>query len=88
MKNSNIKPDLLAKNAKEFGNVSVLAKKLGFGVNNFKNPIFRIVVDIIYATLYYIERGGPSFNIFKEEILSKRDNPIEYWKALIKFAQQ
>ena len=50
---------------------------------------FNIICDIIFATLYNIEKNRvESINQFKKEVLSKRDNPIEYYKALIDFAQQ
>ena len=54
-----------------------------------KHPEFNIICDIIFAALYNIEKNrAVSVNQFKKEVLSKRDNPLEYYKALIKFAQQ
>ena len=54
-----------------------------------KHPEFNIICDIIFAVLYNIDKNRVvSLNQFKKEVLSKRDNPFEYYKALIKFAQR
>lgn len=51
------------------------------------HPEFNLICDVIFATLYNIERNrAESIKQFKEDVLSKRNNPKEYYKALIKFA--
>jgi len=56
--------------------------------NRFKVPLFKSDVGIIFSSLDRIEKGRIPFTLFKEEVLSKRDNPKEYLKALMNFAQQ
>ena len=57
--------------------------------NVFSNPVYDFVFQLLFATLYNLEKNrAESINQFKKEVLSKRDNPTEYYKALIKFAQQ
>jgi hypothetical protein len=55
---------------------------------NFRNPELSMIFDLIFAVLNNIEAGGLIFRLFKEDVLTKRDNPLEYYKALIKFAQE
>ena len=53
------------------------------------HPEFNVVCNVIFAALYNIEKNrAESINQFKKEVLSKRDNPKEYYKALIRFAAQ
>lgn len=53
-----------------------------------KHPEYNIICDIIFATIYNIEKNGViSLNKFKRDVLSKRDNPKEYYKALINFSK-
>ena len=55
---------------------------------NFRNPELSMIFDLIFAILNNIEAGGLIFRLFNEDVLSKRDNPIEYRKELINFAIQ
>lgn len=64
-------------------------KILGIKGGAFKSQSFDFLFQVIFATLYNIEKNrAESIKKFKDEVLSKRDNPKEYYKALIKFAQQ
>ena len=54
----------------------------------FSNQNLNMISDLIFAVLNNIEAGGLIFRLFKEDVLSKRNNPDEYFKALIEFAQQ
>lgn len=63
------------------------SKELGIE-NDFKNPYLRIYFEIICAVLCNLNVCGHiGTEFFKNRVLSKRDNPIEYYKALINFAQ-
>ena len=62
-------------------------KFLGIKGDAFKNRAFDFLFQVIFATLYNIEKNrAESIKKFKDEVLSKRDNPMEYYKALIIFA--
>ena len=55
----------------------------------FSNSLYDILFQLLFSTLYNIEKNrAESINQFKKDVLSKRDNPKEYLKALINFAQQ
>lgn len=70
----------ITKNSKKIVNTNVAFKK---------HPLFNIICDVIFAALYNIEKNrAVSVQQFKREVLSKKDNLIEYYKALIKFANQ
>jgi hypothetical protein len=54
-----------------------------------KHPEFNLITKGIFIVLDKLSTSHPKrLEIFKEEVLSKRDNPKEYLKALINFAQQ
>lgn len=55
---------------------------------DFRNQNLSLLFDVICSVLNNIESGGLMFQAFKEDVLSKRDNPKEYYKELIKFAAQ
>jgi len=64
-------------------------KFCGIEGNVFSNSSYDLLFQILFATLYNIEKNrAESINQFKKEVLSKRNNPKEYYKALIKFAAQ
>lgn len=64
-------------------------KFCGVEGNVFLNPSYDLLFQLLFATLYNIEKNrAESIKQFKEEVLSKRNNPKEYYKALIKFAVQ
>lgn len=64
-------------------------KNFGIEGKTFSNFTFELISQIIFATLNNIERNrSVSINQFKKDVLSKRENPREYFKALIKFATQ
>ena len=78
---------------KEYINISKLAentrKFCGIEGNVFSNSLYDFLFQLLFSTLYNIEKNRvESINQFKKEVLSKRDNPKEYLKALINFAQQ
>lgn len=53
-----------------------------------KHPEFNLITNVIFNVLDKLNTSHPKrIEIFKEEVLSKRNNPKEYLKALISFAQ-
>ena len=52
----------------------------------FTNTFFDLLFQLLFATLYNIEKYPPRVQQFKKAVLSKRNNPEEYYKALIEFA--
>jgi len=69
--------------------ISNSRKLVNVNIPFVKHPEYNIICDIIFATLYNIEKNrAESIKKFKDEVLSKRDNQKEYYKALIRFAQQ
>lgn len=51
-----------------------------------KHNEYNFISDLLFATIYNIEKYPPRAQQFKKDVLSKRDNPKEYYKALIEFA--
>lgn len=62
------------------------AQDLGIS-NNFKDPRLHFMFDVICGSLAVLSSGGPlGEKLFKQRVLSKRDNLVEYYKALINFS--
>lgn len=62
------------------------AKGLGIP-NDFKDPRLHFMFEVICGSLAVLSNGGPlGEKLFKQRVLSKRDNLIEYYKALINFS--
>ena len=62
------------------------AKDLGIP-NDFRDPRLHFMFDVICGSLAVLSSGGPlGEKLFKDRVLSKRDNLIEYYKALINFS--
>ena len=54
-----------------------------------KHPEFNIIERILLDLISNINLSHPKrLQKFLNELNSERDNPLEYYKALIKFAQQ
>lgn len=52
----------------------------------FKNKDLKFIADIIFNTLDNIDNNVIALNSFKKNVLSKRNNPAEYYKSLIYFS--
>ena len=62
------------------------AKDLGIP-NDFRDPILHFMFDVICSALFVLKDGKVmGEKLFKQRVLSKRDNLIEYYKALINFS--
>ncbi len=62
------------------------AKGLGIP-NDFKDPRLHFMFDVICGALFVLKDGKVmGEKLFKDRVLSKRDNLIEYYKALINFS--
>jgi hypothetical protein len=62
------------------------AKDLGIP-NDFRDPRLHFMFDVICGALFVLKDGKVmSEKLFKDRVLSKRDNLIEYYKALINFS--
>lgn len=53
---------------------------------NFKNKDLKFIADVIFNSLNNIDNNIIALNLFKKNVLSKRDNPAEYYKSLIYFS--
>ena len=62
------------------------AKDLGIP-NDFRDPRLHYMFDVICGALFVLKDGKVmGEKLFKDRVLSKRDNLIEYYKALINFS--
>lgn len=62
------------------------AKDLGIP-NDFRDPRLHFMFDVICGALFVLKDGKVmGEKLFKNRVLSKRDNLIEYYKALINFS--
>ena len=62
------------------------AKDLGIP-NDFRDPRLHFMFDVICGSLFVLKDGKVmGEKLFKDRVLSKRDNLIEYYKALINFS--
>ena len=62
------------------------AKDLGIP-NDFRDPRLHFMFDVICGALFVLKDGKVmGEKLFKDIVLSKRDNLIEYYKALINFS--
>ena len=62
------------------------AKDLGIP-NDFRDPRLHFMFDVICSVLFVLKDGKViGEKLFKDRVLSKRDNLIEYYKALINFS--
>ena len=52
----------------------------------FKNKDLKFIADVIFNSLNNIDNNIIALNLFKKNVLSKRDNPTEYYKSLIYFS--
>jgi hypothetical protein len=52
----------------------------------FKNKDLKFIADVILNSLDNIDNNIIALNLFKKNVLSKRDNPTEYYKSLIYFS--
>lgn len=52
----------------------------------FKNKDLKFIADVIFNSLNNIDNNIIALNLFKKNVLSKRDNPAEYYKSLIYFS--
>ena len=50
---------------------------------DFKNKDLKFISDVIFNTLNNINNNLIALNLFKKNVLSKRNNPTEYYKSLI-----
>ena len=53
---------------------------------DFKNKDLKFIADVIYNTLNNIDNNVIALSLFKKNVLSKRDNPTEYYKSLIYYS--
>ena len=53
---------------------------------DFNNKDFKFIAEVIFNTLDNIDNNVIALNLFKKNVLSKRDNPTEYYKSLIHFS--
>ena len=53
---------------------------------DFKNNDLKFIADVIFNTLDNIDNNVIALSLFKKNVLSKRDNPAEYFKSLIYFS--
>ena len=53
---------------------------------DFKNKDLKFIADVIFNTLDNIDNNVIALSLFKKNVLSKRDNPTEYFKSLIYFS--
>lgn len=53
---------------------------------DFKNKDLKFISDVIFNTLNNINNNVIALNLFKKNVLSKRNNPTEYYKSLIYFS--
>lgn len=53
---------------------------------DFKNKDLKFIADVIFNTLDNIDNNVIALNLFKKNVLSKRDYPTEYFKSLIYFS--
>lgn len=53
---------------------------------DFKNKDLKFIADVIFNTLDNIDNNVIALSLFKKNVLSKRDNPAEYFKSLIYFS--
>ena len=62
------------------------AKDLGIP-NDFRDPRLHFMFDVICGALFVLKDGKVmGEKLFKDRVLSKRYNLIEYYKALINFS--
>ena len=62
------------------------AKDLGIP-NDFRDPRLHFMFDVICGALFVLKDGKVmGEKLFRDRVLSKRDNLIEYYKALINFS--
>ena len=62
------------------------AKDLGIP-NDFRDPRLHYMFDVICGALFVLKDGKVmGEKLFKDRVPSKRDNLIEYYKALINFS--
>lgn len=62
------------------------AKGLGIP-NDFRDPRLHFMFDVICGALFVLKDGKVmGEKLFKDRVLSKRDNLIEYYIALINFS--
>ena len=62
------------------------AKDLGIP-NDFRDPRLHFMFDVICGAFFVLKDGKVmGEKLFKDRVLSKRDNLIEYYKALINFS--
>lgn len=62
------------------------AKDLGIP-NDFRDPRLHFMFDVICGALFVLKDGKVmAEKLFKDRVFSKRDNLIEYYKALINFS--
>ena len=55
--------------------------------NDFRDPRLHFMFDVICGALFVLKDGKVmGEKLFKDRVLSKRDNLIEYYKALINFS--
>ena len=52
----------------------------------FKNKDLKFIADVIFNSLDNIDNNIIALNLFKKNVLSKRNNPAEYYKSLIYFS--
>ena len=52
----------------------------------FKNKDLKFIADVIFNSLNNIDNNIIALNLFKKNVLSKRNNPTEYYKSLIYFS--
>ena len=65
-----------------------LCQKYEKPIEYIKHPEFSLLEQELFHIIDVLNSSHPKrLKIFTEEVLSKRDNPIEYYKALINFAQ-
>lgn len=66
--------------------LSEIQKKLNVELE-FKTEAYTKMAEILLSVVYKINKNAPlSMYLFKEKVLSKKDNPKEYYKALINFS--
>lgn len=53
---------------------------------DFKNKNLKFISDVIFNTLNNINNNVIALNLFKKNVLSKRNSPTEYYKSLIYFS--
>ena len=70
----------------EIKKIEDCAKDLGIP-NDFRDPRLHFMFDVICGALFVLKDGKVmGEKLFKDRVLSKRDNLIEYYKALINFS--